>query len=71
MLATIRPGFTLQPNPDEVEHVFQVPLSFLMDPVNHEHGEWETRGTDPALLCDALSGLAHLGYYRRNHPIGL
>jgi 8-oxo-dGTP pyrophosphatase MutT (NUDIX family) len=44
VLATIRPGFTLQPNPDEVEHVFQVPLSFLMDPVNHEHGEWERGG---------------------------
>jgi 8-oxo-dGTP pyrophosphatase MutT (NUDIX family) len=44
VLATIRPGFTLKPNPDEVEHVFQVPLSFLMDPLNHEQGEWERGG---------------------------
>ena len=44
VLATIRPGFTLQPNPDEVEHVFEVPLSFLMNAANHEQGEWERGG---------------------------
>ena len=44
VLATIRPGFTLSPNPDEVEHVFQVPLAFLMNPLNHEEGEWERGG---------------------------
>jgi 8-oxo-dGTP pyrophosphatase MutT (NUDIX family) len=45
VLATVRPGFTLDPNPDEVEHVFQVPLSFLMDPLNHEQDVWERGGT--------------------------
>jgi len=35
VLATVRPGFTLTPNPGEVEDVFDVPLSFLMDPENH------------------------------------
>ena len=45
VLATIRPGFTLAPNPDEVEHVFKVPLSFLMDAANHEQGEWERGGS--------------------------
>lgn len=44
VLATVRPGFTLDPNPDEVEHVFQVPLSFLMDPLNHEQDVWERGG---------------------------
>ena len=44
VLATVRPGFLLKPNPDEVEHVFKVPLSFLMDPLNHEQGEWERGG---------------------------
>ena len=44
MLATIRPGFTLDPNPDEVEHIFKVPLSFLMDPLNHEEDGWERAG---------------------------
>jgi 8-oxo-dGTP pyrophosphatase MutT (NUDIX family) len=44
VLATVRPGFTLLPNPEEVEHVFQVPLAFLMDPVNHERDSWELGG---------------------------
>jgi 8-oxo-dGTP pyrophosphatase MutT (NUDIX family) len=44
VLATIRPGFVLNPNPDEVEHVFQVPLSFLMNPDNHEQDVWDRAG---------------------------
>ncbi|MDB5550504.1 MAG: coenzyme pyrophosphatase [Rhizobium sp.] len=44
VLATIRPGFTLDPNPDEVEHVFQVPLAFLMNPGNHDEDVWRTDG---------------------------
>ena len=35
VLAVVRPGFSLSPNPDEVERVFDVPLSFLMNPHNH------------------------------------
>jgi 8-oxo-dGTP pyrophosphatase MutT (NUDIX family) len=35
ILAVVRPGFTLTPNPDEVDSVFEVPLSFLMNPDNH------------------------------------
>ena len=35
VVALVRPGFALQPNPDEVADVFEVPLSFLMDPANH------------------------------------
>jgi 8-oxo-dGTP pyrophosphatase MutT (NUDIX family) len=35
VLATVRPGFELTPNPGEVEFVFDVPLSFLMNPANH------------------------------------
>ncbi|MEM8701243.1 MAG: CoA pyrophosphatase [Pseudomonadota bacterium] len=32
-----------RPNPDEVEDVFEVPLNFLMDPVNHQKQsrDWE------------------------------
>jgi 8-oxo-dGTP pyrophosphatase MutT (NUDIX family) len=36
VLATVRPGFVLAPNPDEVEFVFDAPLSFLMNPANHK-----------------------------------
>ncbi len=35
VVALVRPGFALQPNPDEVADVFEVPLSFLMNPANH------------------------------------
>ena len=38
VLAIVQPGFQLIPNPDEVEAVFDVPLSFLMDPTNHAMG---------------------------------
>lgn len=38
VLAVVQPGFELVPNPAEVESVFEVPLSFLMDPRNHETG---------------------------------
>jgi 8-oxo-dGTP pyrophosphatase MutT (NUDIX family) len=39
VVALVRPGFTLLPNPGEVDDVFEVPLDFLMDPVNHRrHG---------------------------------
>lgn len=35
VLAVVRPGFTLTLNPAEVDEVFEVPLSFLMNPANH------------------------------------
>lgn len=39
VVALVRPGFVLQPNPHEVDDVFEVPLAFLMDPANHRrHG---------------------------------
>lgn len=38
VLAVVRPGFDLVPNPAEVDRVFDVPLSFLMDPRNHAQG---------------------------------
>ena len=35
VLAIVRRGFTITPNPVEVDAVFEVPLSFLMNPENH------------------------------------
>jgi 8-oxo-dGTP pyrophosphatase MutT (NUDIX family) len=35
VVALVRPGFSLQPNPHEVDDVFDVPLSFVMNPANH------------------------------------
>lgn len=43
VLSVIRSGYRLKVNPDEVDAVFDVPLSFLMDPANHrrESRVWE------------------------------
>lgn len=38
VLSVVRRGFELRLNPDEVDEVFEVPLSFLMDPSNHQRG---------------------------------
>lgn len=35
VLSLVRPGFTLAPDSFEVAEVFEVPLSFLMNPANH------------------------------------
>lgn len=35
VIAIVQPGFSLTPNPEEVDSVFEVPLSFLMEPANH------------------------------------
>jgi 8-oxo-dGTP pyrophosphatase MutT (NUDIX family) len=38
VIAVVSSGFTLKLNPAEVADVFEVPLSFLMDPANHKKG---------------------------------
>jgi 8-oxo-dGTP pyrophosphatase MutT (NUDIX family) len=43
-LARVRPGFDLAISPGEVDDAFEVPLAFLMDPVNHKLGSREFRG---------------------------
>ncbi|MCB1479766.1 MAG: CoA pyrophosphatase [Tepidamorphaceae bacterium] len=44
-VAVIAPAFIPVPEPGEVANVFEVPLSFLMDPANHQRGsrEWQGR----------------------------
>jgi 8-oxo-dGTP pyrophosphatase MutT (NUDIX family) len=44
VVALIRPGFTLQPNPAEVADVFEVPLRYLMSPANHHRHIFEFDG---------------------------
>ena len=44
VVALVRPGFELILNPAEVADVFEVPLSFLMDPANHRTGTRLWRG---------------------------
>lgn len=44
VVALVRPGFTLHPNPHEVADAFEVPLAFLMNPANHRHHSFEWDG---------------------------
>jgi 8-oxo-dGTP pyrophosphatase MutT (NUDIX family) len=44
VVALVRTGFRLQPNVHEVSDVFEVPLSFLMNPANHRHHQVEWQG---------------------------
>lgn len=46
VLSVVRPGFSLSLNPDEVDEVFEVPLSWLMNPDNHQRGTREFFGAD-------------------------
>ena len=45
-VARIRPGFSLQINRSEVDHAFEVPLAFLMNPSNHQLHAKEFRGVE-------------------------
>jgi 8-oxo-dGTP pyrophosphatase MutT (NUDIX family) len=45
-LARVRPGFKLRINHAEVDDAFEVPLAFLMNPVNHQLHSKEFRGME-------------------------
>lgn len=45
VVALVRPGFKVVPNPREVADVFEVPLAYLMNPANHRRHEMEFDGT--------------------------
>lgn len=44
VVGRLREGFRLVPDPGEVDEVFEVPLSFLLDPANRERKKVEWRG---------------------------
>jgi len=45
VVALVREGFLLHPNPHEVAHAFEVPLDFLMDPAHHRRHRFEWEGS--------------------------
>ena len=45
-LARVKPGFKLSINRSEVDDAFEVPLSFLMNPANHQLHSKEFRGME-------------------------
>lgn len=63
VVALVKPGFALQPNPGEVADVFEVPLGYLMNPAHHRRHEVEFDGvlrqwlsmpySDPAVEGDS------------------
>ncbi len=76
IIAAVRPGFTLRLNPAEVEDVFEVPLSFLMDPANHRTGSriWQgfTRRFfempyEERYIWGATAGILRILYERLYH----
>ena len=44
VVAILQPGFELKPDPREVDDVFEVPLSFLMNEANHQKHSRDWRG---------------------------
>ena len=44
VVALVKPGFDLFPNPGEVADVFEVPLAYLMNPANHRRHALEFDG---------------------------
>ena len=43
-MALVTPGFVLEPHPGEVADVFEVPLTYLMNPANHRRHAVEFDG---------------------------
>jgi 8-oxo-dGTP pyrophosphatase MutT (NUDIX family) len=44
VVGLVRPPLSLTPDPHEVAEVFEVPLSFVLDPINHQLHKRELRG---------------------------
>lgn len=44
VVALVQPPFLLEPNPGEVDAVFEVPLAFLMDPAHHHRHQLDWQG---------------------------
>jgi 8-oxo-dGTP pyrophosphatase MutT (NUDIX family) len=57
-VGVLPPGFTPQPHPREVADVFETPLSFLMNPANHQRHEREYKGA-----LRAYYAMPHNGRY--------
>lgn len=46
VVGLVQPDFELQPNPHEVDDVFEVPLSFLMNPAHHRRHRVQLQGLE-------------------------
>jgi len=65
IVALVRPGFAVTPDPFEVADVFEVPLSFLMNPANHRRHAIEVNGAQREFLSMPWDGVDDQGLPRR------
>jgi 8-oxo-dGTP pyrophosphatase MutT (NUDIX family) len=65
VVALVRPGFAVLADPFEVAEVFEVPLSFVMNPANHRRHEVEFGGARREFLSIPWDGLDEAGQPRR------
>ena len=65
VVAFVRPGFRLRADPFEVAEVFEVPLSFLMNPAHHRRHSIEVGGVQREFLSMPWDGLDEQGQARR------
>ena len=65
VVALVRPGFLLQPDPFEVAEVFEVPLEYLMDPRNHRRHAVDLDGMRREFLSMPWAGADGQGKTRR------
>lgn len=65
VVALVHPGFALQPDPNEVAEVFEVPLTHLMDPANHRRHVVEIAGASREFLSMPWDGCNAQGEPRR------
>ena len=65
IVGVVRPGFALQADPFEVAEVFEVPLSFLMNPAHHRRHAVEVAGVQRRFLSIPWDGVDESGQPRR------
>ena len=65
IVAFVRPGFALNVDPFEVAEVFEVPLSFLMNPAHHRWHAVEMAGVQRQFLSMPFDGADDTGQTRR------
>ena len=56
VIGWIEPPFTMQLDPIEVESAFEVPLSFVLDPANHQYRRYEFNGRSRDYLAMPYQG---------------
>ena len=65
VVALVRPGFAVKADPFEVAEVFEVPLSFLMNPANHRRHAIEVAGVRREFLSMPWDGIDAHGRPKR------